>query len=248
MEIMVSSMCEKGKIRKINQDAIYYNYSKDWGLFVLCDGMGGHSEGERASKEVIEAMRHFALQMPVLCYLDTADILRSLKNTLSSCNDRINQETPEGMLCGCTVIVMLLLHDICLLLSMGDSRCYEIKKDGSQPELIQLTIDDIVGGEGENKNRLTNALGVSQPFYCRCKAVPLSGIRRYMICSDGVYKFSTPGQLKKALDPFEKDGLEACIRRIRENIETNGSKDNYSAILIWVDAFGSETDEKNGVT
>ena len=246
MKITVSSFCEKGKVRSRNQDAIYYCFTDQWGIFALADGMGGHSEGERASRELVEGVRSFAASMPVLEFMQIPDILRMLKKILSGCNEKIRSKTEEGKLCGCTAIVMVLVPKACILVSIGDSRCYELKEDNGRILLGQMTVDDVVGGTGPQRNRLTNALGIKATLECRSKVIPLDSRNRFMICSDGVYKYCKGGEIEEALSVVQTGNLDLAAFRLKEAIARSGEKDNYSAILIQsddMDTFPVEEDD-----
>ena len=50
MKIFYSGICDRGSKRKVNQDSIWMSANRDntMNLFVVADGMGGHSKGEYA--------------------------------------------------------------------------------------------------------------------------------------------------------------------------------------------------------
>ena len=56
MNIEYLGLCENGLVRKVNQDAVLLKINEYAGLFVVADGMGGHSNGEIASKMIIQSM------------------------------------------------------------------------------------------------------------------------------------------------------------------------------------------------
>ena len=57
-----SGVCAVGKKRNVNQDAILSETHDDMGLFVVADGMGGHSHGELASRCIVDEMKKWAVQ------------------------------------------------------------------------------------------------------------------------------------------------------------------------------------------
>lgn len=232
MRIVSSSLCEKGKARSVNQDAIFSSCTDKWGVFMVADGMGGYENGERASSEAVEAVRIWTEKVQELEQLETPELIRQLKEVLSASNDKIKNETPAGMKCGCTVVLMVLIRRECILLTLGDSRCYRLQRSRFHKELAQLTSDDVVGGNGPQKNRLTNALGVRIPMACRVQIIPSVGKHTYFICTDGVYKYCEEEELLSALKNTRWGNVSAVLQTLQGKIEERGSGDNYSAFLI----------------
>ena len=64
MKIECLGLCETGLVRKVNQDSIFLKLNDYAGIFVVADGMGGHSHGEIASQMITKTMEeqsnHFA--------------------------------------------------------------------------------------------------------------------------------------------------------------------------------------------
>lgn len=233
MKISSSFICETGKVRTINQDAVYSCITDHWGIFIVADGMGGHEEGERASGEVINALRVWVEQLSEVEHIATPELVRQLKKVLADCNDKIKRETAEGMLCGCTLVVMILIRHECIFLTAGDSRCYEIQGEPPSEILVQLTEDDTVGGNGPRKDHLTNAIGVKSPMICRSRILPFYGMHRYLICTDGVYKYCDGIKLLSIMKEITEDDTERLIYELQRYVEQNGARDNFSAFLIW---------------
>lgn len=232
MKITGSSLCEKGKVREINQDAVFSFCTDQWGIFAVADGMGGYEEGERASREVVKALQKWTEQAHQVNQLKAQMIILQLKQALDVANEKIMSETPEGMKCGCTVVVMMLIRHECILITLGDSRCYELKGSFFNKQLVQLTVDEIVGGSGPQRNRLTNALGVWKPMACRVQIMPFHGICTYLMCTDGIYKYCNDSMILSIIKKTNWNNTCEILQELQQHVEKNGAGDNYSALLI----------------
>ncbi len=235
MKIVYSSICETGKVRKVNQDSVYAFKNEDWGVFVVADGMGGHQHGEIASNEVTDAIRFWVETGEDKSRLDMPELARQIKRILMECNESIIRKTAKGEICGCTVVVLILIRKECMLITLGDSRCYEAKRENGVTSLVQLTYDDVVGGNGPDRGKLTNALGVRMPMNCRVRVLPIDGLHTYLVCSDGIYKFCEEKQMLSIMTESNWRNTEEKIMKLGDLVEENGAKDNFSAHLIKVD-------------
>ena len=235
MKIVSSAVCETGQKRNINQDSIYSYHSENWGMFAVADGMGGHEKGEYASNEVTHALQMWVQEHPHLEEVDTPDIVRMLKQILDEVNNKIREVTSVGKICGCTIVRMVLVRRECILITAGDSRCYEIQQENRCVQLVQLSVDDVVGGEGSQKNHLTNALGVKIPFTCRRRVLPFKGIHLFLICSDGIYKYCRKEQINRIVGNMTEITVDKTLAELQKCVEANGAGDNYSAILVWAE-------------
>jgi serine/threonine protein phosphatase PrpC len=99
----------------------------DRGLFVLCDGMGGHEGGEIASaiavNSISEQFRPF--------WIDTLPGERTLTEIISNANQAIftKNESEQRLSLGRmgTTMVMLAIHDLDVMIAhVGDSRIYKV--------------------------------------------------------------------------------------------------------------------------
>ena len=61
MKFSVFQVSRKGG-RGTNEDRMGYCYTRESGLFVLADGMGGHPEGEVASQMSLQTMAEIATE------------------------------------------------------------------------------------------------------------------------------------------------------------------------------------------
>jgi protein phosphatase len=114
------------------------------GLYILCDGMGGHAGGDVASKLAVNTIRKYFQETWTSGELPNQE---SIKEAVYLANQAIydlnQQQARSGMGRMGTTLVMLLLEDHqAAIAHVGDSRLYCLThKEG----LVQLTIDHEVG-------------------------------------------------------------------------------------------------------
>ena len=235
MEIKYVSVCDIGKCRSENQDSIYIETGDGWGFFVVADGMGGHSDGARASREITAAYEAWMQEKKGdITEYALPDLFSELREVLSKANDKIIRDTAEGKICGSTAVVLLIIRDTYVLLSVGDSRCYDIKRCLFRDSLRQLSSDEICEIPGRDFGKLTNAVGVKKPLKCRLISGMVNKRHTFFICTDGVYKFCTTEELLALIKRKKGRLLETAGEEIKELIYGKGAKDNLSAVLITV--------------
>jgi protein phosphatase len=113
------------------------------GLYILCDGMGGHAGGEVASAMTVDVLRdYFATR-----WEDTLPDEQTIREGIVAANEavfEINQKnSSQGSGRMGTTLVLVLIQDRDIAIAhVGDSRCYGITPTQG---LIQLTLDHEVG-------------------------------------------------------------------------------------------------------
>jgi protein phosphatase len=113
------------------------------GLYILCDGMGGHAGGEIASAMTVDILRdYFATR-----WGDTLPDEQTIREGIIAANEAvfdINQKNSahgSGRM-GTTLVLVLIQDRDIAIAHVGDSRCYGITPTQG---LIQLTLDHEVG-------------------------------------------------------------------------------------------------------
>jgi protein phosphatase len=116
---------------------------KGRGLYLLCDGMGGHAAGEVASRMVIEKLdsywqEHWHDHLP-----SEEEILAAIAHANQAVYE-INQTSAaagNGRMGTTLVMVMVQDHQVAIA-HVGDSRCYLLEESS---QLVQVTLDHEVG-------------------------------------------------------------------------------------------------------
>lgn len=145
-----------GRKRAVNEDA--FAVDDTLGLYVVADGMGGHSAGEVASSQAIETLHNMVMrEREVLAELEelpklieapgaspSPSAIRRAQRILESAVQNATymvfgmaeaDPTRKGM--GTTLSALFLRGDVALTAQVGDSRVYLIRKGRAQ----QITED-----------------------------------------------------------------------------------------------------------
>ncbi|MEH2286198.1 serine/threonine phosphatase [Nostoc sp.] len=120
------------------------------GLYILCDGMGGHAGGEIASELAVNTLRQYFQEHWIANQLPTEDSIREAVYLANEAIYKLNQQDARsGVGRMGTTLVMLLIQDTqAAVAHVGDSRLYSLtRKQG----LKQVTVDHEVGQREINR-------------------------------------------------------------------------------------------------
>ena len=226
-----------GKVRKINQDwAEIRNFQDNSCLVIVCDGIGGTSGGEVASKAAaLEVCDYFEKNQKL-------EIKSRILESIKSANDKILQIAKSDNKIsdlGTTCVVAFLKNNDLYVANVGDSRAYLI----SENKIKQITNDHSVVNEllmqgkitsdeakiANNKNIITRALGSlnSIPdFY----EMNIKNDDKILICTDGLTNCLSNEEIYNILT---KNSPEKAIEVLINNANQNGGTDNITAALIF---------------
>jgi protein phosphatase len=113
------------------------------GLYILCDGMGGHAGGEIASSMTVDLLREYFSTR----WEDTLPDEQTIREGIVAANEAVFEVNQQNSAHGSgrmgTTLVLVLIQDRDIAIAhVGDSRCYGITPTQG---LIQLTLDHEVG-------------------------------------------------------------------------------------------------------
>lgn len=244
MRLAVSSICDIGKKRTKNQDAIlvYRDEDHSFALFLVADGMGGYANGERASGMIVSGMRDWVMQLNVDRFPGTADMLCAVRDRLLQINDYIWSNWNQNQICGSTCSLLFLLRNTYGVFSVGDSRIYRCRRMNCS----LITRDDVWENQREVAERyrgrdlslhpdygkLVHALGSENPLGYSMHTDALQPGDLFCLCSDGVYKMCSRAFLRRKLRACRWCDLDKVRDSVRAAVYRNGAEDNLSLILI----------------
>jgi len=242
-----------GNVREHNEDAHFFD--ADTGLFVVCDGMGGHAAGEVASAIAIRTLRarwaSREVQAAIDAWIDSGtpeakkQLLGIVRASVVAAHDAILAEAAQddeksGM--GTTLVGAIIVGNELVFAHAGDSRAY-IVRDGIAMQLTEdhtllsrllaAGIDVDVSGDGARfRSMLTNALGIGQECKVSTFVVPLADGDRFLLCSDGISEYVPEPEVGIVLTS-QPSPARAAQKLIELALERGGA-DNATAVVIRV--------------
>jgi serine/threonine protein phosphatase PrpC len=241
-EVEVSLQSDVGCYREINEDRGRYiqpsdpdKLAKKGMLFIVADGMGGHSAGEVASQMAVDVISR-------AYYESAADAPAALKAAFEEANRQIHRASASGLgSMGTTATALVLRNGSALAAHVGDSRLYLVRageiylmtEDHSAVmEMVKrglLTLEE--ARHHADKNIILRALGShpkvdvsmwEEPF-------PIRIGDSFLLCSDGLYDLVEDEEIKQVIVQF--DPHNAC-KKLIELAKQRGGYDNITVGII----------------
>jgi protein phosphatase len=246
-----------GRRREQNEDAFWGEVAEGRdpprGLFLVCDGMGGHARGEEASARAIDVLRReLAWTLGPAAWPDASALSKRVNDAVLAANAAILEWNEGGTgteRAGTTLAMLLVAGRQACVAHVGDSRVYRLQGGGG---VSVLTTDhnvanrEIARGEPVDAARrrpdarhLTQAIGPRPGDAVRpdIRLLELEGDSLFLLCTDGlsdgdfVERAGGP-LLGPLMDPAADLGA-GCEALIRDGNAANGH-DNLTGLLVRV--------------
>ena len=250
MGCISAALTDVGQRRPHNEDAYFHDDASQ--LCVVADGMGGHAAGEVASWEAVQAVHGMVKQGSERLDEYRADpneeSISALRRLLESGIQHatymvfgIAEQDPEHKGMGTTITAMLVVDDIGVIGSVGDSRAYLIRADRAwqvteDHTLVQLQVKaGLLTAEqartSPKGNVITRAVGPREYVQVDTFVVPIQAEDRYLLCSDGLHGYLETHEIAPLLRGTSLD--EGC-KKLIDLANDRGGKDNITAVLVEV--------------
>lgn len=238
--ISYSLISDKGS-RKINEDSVSVSQNGGNYCFTLCDGLGGHGNGDVASAEVtgifselFKNNNYSAEEFFAQAYSQANNKVLELQKENGSAN---------GM--KTTVVSLVISNGECRWSHLGDSRLYCFGKrsikartyDHSVPQMLVVS-KEIKEREirfHPDRNKILRAIGADEetPKYQLSDSVKIEDCEAFLLCSDGFWELISERRMCSLLKRSKsvKEWLEAMQKAVIKKGK-NINMDNYSAIAV----------------
>lgn len=230
-------LTNKGE-RAVNEDFLDVSITPERLAFILCDGLGGHGNGDIASRFVTEQVKA-ALEQK-----------KTVEESIQHAQDALLEKQiaeHAGNSMKTTVTCLALAGDQARFAHVGDSRVYYFEKtkymlrsqDHSVPQML-VNRGDIKEKDirhHEDRSRLLRVMGTEwdRPKYQVVEGIKLTKRSSFLLCSDGFWELIDEKQMSKTLK--KADSPQQWLAAMEEIILANGrgtNMDNYSAIAVFV--------------
>jgi protein phosphatase len=246
--IQAHGLSDPGPVRKINEDSFFCDPALQ--LFIVADGLGGHSAGEVASNLAVETISGFIRRTdddvefswpygiePTLTF--AGNLLRTAVHLANRRVFRAAERHDEYTGMGTTVVSALISGRRLAIASAGDSRLYLL----ANGVLKQLTRDDTWAATilGEQKDAsesnpqrsmrhvLTNVIGAREQADVHMMELDLAGGETLLLCSDGLHGVVDDETLSQIV---ATGGAPAEIApKLIEAALARNVKDNVTAVI-----------------
>ncbi|MCP4972039.1 MAG: serine/threonine-protein phosphatase [Arcobacter sp.] len=211
-----------GYIRKINEDSFYA--SDERGLWIVCDGMGGHEEGNFASHLITDIFEEMKMSgnFENKIYL----MNKQLENIHKILLKKV-EKSGKNITIGTTLILLYIDEDKGVCLHSGDSRCYNLRNDtlSKVTKDHAIEINDLYG----YRKVLTSAISAPGNFFLETTRFIVKRNDMFLLCSDGLYDNISNETIKLSL---EDESLEKGLKRLKSSVLDTNADDNITAILV----------------
>jgi serine/threonine protein phosphatase PrpC len=256
LRLRVGRHTDVGMVRDLNEDSllvleldrVHRSISQPIGLFVVADGMGGHSAGDVASGLAINTMAEKMathLLVPQLTgdiNSDAFDAQLWLANAVQAANMAVyTHRQSAGSNMGTTLVAALVIGETAHIANVGDSRAYLVTENGA---IRQITIDhslverlialgQIKPDEARvhpQRNVIYRTVGDKQEAEIDFFVQKLNPGDSLLLCSDGLSGKVEDAEIWRLVSRSQSP-QEACESLVQAANDSGGD-DNITVIIV----------------
>jgi serine/threonine protein phosphatase PrpC len=217
--------------------------SEPIGLFIVADGMGGHANGQEASRVAIQTMSDIIVPVIMRGTEGDDDFLQLLKEGAHRANLTLyqrNRQLPRMM--GTTLTAAIVAANTAYVVNVGDSRTY-IYREGAQ--LTPITRDhSIVARMVESgaitreevythpkRNQIYRCLGEKASVEADTFVEELHYGDVLLLCSDGLWEMVRDEDIQKIIESSAAHPAQTSSMLVQAALDRGGA-DNVSVVVV----------------
>lgn len=242
-------LTEIGNYRQVNEDNYFVSTDPIGNLpnlFLVADGLGGHSAGDVASKITVETVVSYCQRSREK---DKTDLTRY---AFEEANDKVQEYSKtinKVYEMGSTLVSLSVFSKYYQIINVGDSRAYlyrkgkltKLTKDHSLVQKLQEEglISEEEAYTHEKRNLILQAIGMEPIVNVDIYAIPAYKNDIIMLCTDGLSNYIRREEMEKILR--QEQNLKKLAKLLIDTSLENGSTDNITVVMV-KNAKGSEDD------
>lgn len=226
---------------------------QQFGLFVVADGMGGHANGQDASRLAIQTIINY--MVPPLSEgkeMGDEDFVKLLADGVQQANQAVhkhNQEQRGDM--GTTMTATLVIGSMAYVANVGDSRTYLYREPGGLSKVTRdhsvvaslvdagvIKPDDIY--THPKRNQIYRSLGEKAVVEVDTFKVPLQPGDKLLLCSDGLWDMVRDPDIQRVMRSPIPDPSRTGDALIKAALD-GGGEDNVSVIVVQITEASQQT-------
>ncbi|MGB2823996.1 MAG: cyclic nucleotide-binding domain-containing protein, partial [Phycisphaerae bacterium] len=242
---------DPGRVKKDNEDSILM--AVESGLYVLCDGCGGHAAGKIAGKMTCnmtyEAIKANRAALDGYAEDPTPEkrqaVIDAIGSGVNAASERVwaaarSDPQKEGM--ATTVVVLTVMGNQAIVAHAGDSRLY-LLRDGKAHQLTEdhtmatryvkmALLTPKQAAESPAGGRLLRAVGFHEHARLDTLHFELAPGDRLLLCSDGLSRYLAREEMAGMI---EAGPLPQVPHKMVRLANKRGGADNVSVIVVDVE-------------
>lgn len=262
MEFSGAGKTDVGQARGHNED--FFICDQERGLFVVCDGMGGHASGEVASRLAAETIQREIIARAseieaAVANQDSPALERLLRVSIEIASRKVfdegaTQTGRHGM--GTTCVAILAREGRIHVGHVGDSRVYMCRA-GTAWQLTDdhTYLNDAVKAgwmtqqeaeKSPHAHMITRGVGVQASVKVDTLTVDVAEGDRFLLCSDGLHSYTE--DLAELADLMQPETLEQGTEVLVDLANQRGGSDNITALLVASEPLGGAGRSQRSLT
>lgn len=212
-----------GRVRKVNQDAFIAR--PEIGLWAVADGLGGHRDGEIASRMVCDALADFEPNAGF------EDMIEAACQRMFQVNDVLLRHSARSSLAdrsGSTVAMLLVRGESCAVLWAGDSRVYRLRAGRLDRLTRDHSLAESIAAPNPSSHAVTRAVGVEATLSIDVHRDKVLAGDRFLLCSDGLTHTLSDGEI---LGWLNKPDVRGAVDGLIEATLGAGAPDNVTVLI-----------------
>lgn len=249
LTVEVAGRTDVGRVRANNEDN--FGFDKRYGIYVVCDGMGGAAAGEVASKMAVESLLDYFRKAGKNGKVNIVGVYPSefsmraiaLGSAINMANQQVfdasrASEDQAGM--GSTIVAVAVSEDKYTIANVGDSRIYRIRGNAIE-QLTQdhsLVMEQVRRGlitaeeakRVDYQNIVIRALGAEPTVQADIEDLAAEVGDVLVMCSDGLTRYLDEQRILEIVR--EATALEYAVDKLVVTARDAGGADNITVLAL----------------